>query len=377
MEVTENNVTKTYIAKYNQYFYCIEDNTGFILADKMVHSFHLQDSKVVIDELYLNSYKATLNQIARVANYFGNYTALAGIEEYIDDLIPPYMARIHNSNKYFTTNKDYLSFIPNIDTSDVIGYSIELTSDSSMTIELYESTSISLSNQQWNDYENASMNRGNVKSTVRITSIGTVENDTLDSFLTSTNSLISVEKMLEKFENLPTSYTIQMDEEDYAIIGDRYYLDVQTNQFYALIQGKVNRYQFNPDFDYTQGESPYTLLEEGIKVDGIQATSLEEVVGSLNCLSTLLSSDLTNTTDDSLSVVYYTLNNEKIAPLMKHLNIEDSETIKITLSSDGSIRIIDWASAYSINAKYSIIESVDEMTDIMISNIIRMENGEF
>ena len=73
------------------------------------------------------------------------------------------------------------------------------------------------------------------------------------------------------------------------------------------------------------------------------------------------------------------MNQEKITLLLKHLNInsENVKNIKITLSGDGSIRIIDWSSTYSINAKYSIIESVDEMTDIMISNIIKMESGEF
>ena len=379
MKVTENNITKTYIAKYNQYFYCIEDNIGYIIADKMVHTFHLNDSKIVIDELYLNQYGATLNQIARIASYFGNYSALAGIEEYIDDLVPPYMARIHNSNKYFTTNIDYLSFIPNIDTTNIIGYSIELIDDSSMTIETYKSTSLSLSNKDFNTYENASMNRGEVQSTIQITSISQVKNDTLDSFMSSTDHLISIEEMLEKFENLPTSYTIQIDHEDYAIVGNHYYLNVKTNEFYAFINGKVNRYQFNPDFDYTQGETPYTLLEEGVKIDGIQATSLEEVVGSLNCLTSLTSTDLSNNVDESISNVYYTLNQEKITLLLKHLNInsENVKNIKITLSGDGSIRIIDWSSTYSINAKYSIIESVDEMTDIMISNIIKMESGEF
>ena len=282
MEVTSNGETLTYIAKYNNYFYCLENKAGYIMIDKFAHSFHVEDNNIIIDDICSNKYGAHFNQLSRVQPYFGSFENLAGIEDY-ETLSGSYMTRINNSNKYFTTNIGYLNFIPNVNLDVLNGFSCELLNNG-LEISLYKSTSLNLSLEGANSYELAAMNKGNVNAVVRITNLNEASNESLENFINSNEAIYSKEQMLNKLNKLTSPYVIKNGEDNIALVSDKYYLDMKTNYFYALIKGKVNKYEYIPNFFAIGKKSPYELIEAGVKVNGIEATSIEQITGSLSGL---------------------------------------------------------------------------------------------
>lgn len=381
MEVTSNNKTLTYIAKYNKYFYCLETKTGYVMIDNFVHSFHVKNDKIVIDNLYSNEYGAHANQIARVQKYFGNFESLAGIEDW-EELSGSYMTRLSNSNKYFTTNVDYLNFVPNINTDNLCGFSLELLENNNFELELYNSTSLNMKIDNANSYELASLNKGSVNTTVKITNLKNATDDLLEAFINSNDAVFTKDEILNKLKDFPQTYVIKNDDGDIALVSDRYYLDLETNQFYAVIEGKVNKYQFNPNF-IADGTDPYKLLEAGIKVNGVEATSIAQITGTLNGLKSLTENDITLPIDEDTNLntkrYYYELNSEKTGDIVKILDIDSDSlgSLCVSYNSKGEIVIVNYESDYYIESYYTLSTEYDEMTDIMLNNIISMLNNEF
>lgn len=380
MEVTSNGETLTYIAKYNNYFYCLENKAGYIMIDKFAHSFHVEDNNTIIDDICSNKYAAHFNQLSRVQPYFGSFENLAGIEDY-ETLSGSYMTRINNSNKYFTTNIDYLNFIPNVNLDVLNGFSCELLNNG-LEISLYKSTSLNLSLEGANSYELASMNKGNVNAVVRITNLNNASNELLENFINSNEAIYSKEQMLNKLNKLTTPYVIKNGEDNIALVSDKYYLDMKTNYFYALIKGKVNKYEYIPNFFAIGKNSPYELIEAGVKVNGIEATSIEQITGSLSGLKNLTSADINLDLDEETNLnskrYYYHVNDDKVSEMIKMLNIdqEDLGSLYVSVNSNGEIVIANFASDYYIGGYYVLSNDYDEMTDVMLTNIILMENGE-
>ena len=381
MEVTSNGETLTYIAKYNNYFYCLENKTGYIMIDKFAHSFHVEDNQIIIDDICSNEYGAHFNQLSRVQPYFGSFEDLAGIEDY-ETLSRSYMTRINNSNKYFTTNIDYLDFIPNVNLDVLNGFSCELLNNG-LEIDLYKSTSLNLSLEGSNSYELASMNKGNVNAVVRITNLNEASNESLDTFINSNEAIYSKEQMLNKLNNLTGPYMIKDGKDDIALVSDKYYLDMKTNYFYALIKGKVNKYEYIPNFFAIGKNSPYELIEAGVKVNGEEVTSIEQITGSLSGLKNLTSEDINLDLDEDTNLnskrYYYHVNDDKVSEMIKILNIdeEDFGSLYVSVNGNDEIVIANFVSDYYIGGYYVLSNDYDEMIDIMLTNIIAMENGEF
>ena len=380
MEVTSNGETLTYIAKYNNYFYCLENKTGYIMIDKFAHSFHVEDNQIIIDDICSNEYGAHFNQLSRVQPYFGSFENLAGIEDY-ETLSGSYMTRINNSNKYFTTNIDYLDFIPNVNLDVLNGFSCELLNNG-LEIDLYKSTSLNLSLEGSNSYELASMNKGNVNAVVRITNLNEASNESLDTFINSNEAIYSKEQMLNKLNNLTGPYMIKDGKDDIALVSDKYYLDIKTNYFYALINGKVNKYEYIPNFFAIGKNSPYELIEAGVKVNGEEATSIEQITGSLSRLKNLTSEDINLDLDEDTNLntkrYYYHVNDDKVSEMIKILNVgeDDLGSLYVSINSNGDIVIANFVSDYYIGGYYVLSNDYDEMTDVMLNNIIATENGE-
>lgn len=380
MEVTSNGETLTYIAKYNNYFYCLENKAGYIMIDKFAHSFHVEDNNIIIDDICSNKYGAHFNQLSRVQPYFGSFENLAGIEDY-ETLSGSYMTRINNSNKYFTTNIDYLNFIPNVNLDVLNGFSCELLNNG-LEINLYKSTSLNLSLEGANSYELASMNKGYVNAVVRITNLNDASNELLENFINSNEAIYSKEQMLNKLNKLATPYVIKNGEDNIALVSDKYYLDMKTNNFYALIKGKVNKYEYIPNFFAIGKNSPYELIEAGVKVNGKEATSIEQITGSLSGLKNLTSVDINLDLDEETNLnskrYYYHVNDDKVSEMIKMLNIdqEDLGSLYVSVNSNGEIVIANFVSDYYIGGYYVLSNNYDETTDIMLTNIILMENGE-
>lgn len=380
MEVTSNGETLTYIAKYNNYFYCLENKTGYIMIDKFAHSFHVEDNQIIIDDICSNEYGAHFNQLSRVQPYFGSFEDLAGIEDY-ETLSRSYMTRINNSNKYFTTNIDYLDFIPNVNLDVLNGFSCELLNNG-LEIDLYKSTSLNLSLEGSNSYELASMNKGNVNAVVRITNLNEASNESLDTFINSNEAIYSKEQMLNKLNNLTGPYMIKDGKDDIALVSDKYYLDMKTNYFYALIKGKVNKYEYIPNFFAIGKNSPYELIEAGVKVNGEEVTSIEQITGSLSGLKNLTSEDINLDLDEDTNLnskrYYYHVNDDKVSEMIKILNIDEDDlgSLYVSINSNGDIVIANFVSDYYIGGYYVLSNDYDEMTDVMLTNIIAMENGE-
>lgn len=380
MEVITNGETLTYIAKYNNYFYCLENKTGYIMIDKFAHSFHVENNQIIIDDICSNKYGAHFNQLSRVQPYFGSFESLAGIEDY-ETLSGSYMTRINNSNKYFTTNINYLKFIPNVNLDVLKGFSCELL-DNGIEIDLYKSTTLNLTLEGYNSYELASINKGNVNAVVRITNLNEASNDSLDNFINSNEAIYSKEQIINKLNNLTGPYMIKDGEDDIALVSDKYYLDIETNNFYALIKGKVNKYQYNPNFA-TEGKKPYELIEAGVKVNGVDATSIEQITGSLSGLKNLINDDINLDLDEDTNLntkrYYYHVNDDKVSEMIKILNIDEDDlgSLYVSINSNGDIAIANFVSDYYIGGYYVLSNDYDEMTDVMLTNIIAMENGEF
>ena len=380
MEVTSNGETLTYIAKYNNYFYCLENKAGYIMIDKFAHSFHVEDNNIIIDEICSNKYGAHFNQLSRVQPYFGSFEKLAGIEDY-ETLSGSYMTRINNSNKYFTTNINYLDFIPNVNLDVLNGFSCELLNNG-LEINLYKSTSLNLSLDGANSYELASINKGNVNAVVRITNLNDASNELLENFINSNDAIYSKEQMLNKLNKLTSPYVIKDGEDNIALVSDKYYLDMKTNNFYALIKGKVNKYEYIPNFFAIGKNSPYELIEAGVKVNGKEATSIEQITGSLSGLKNLTSTDINLDLDEETNLnskrYYYHVNDDKVSEMIKMLNInqDDLGSLYVSVNSNDEIVIANFASDYYIGGYYVLSNNYDETTDIMLTNIILMENGE-
>ena len=380
MKVTSNGETLTYIAKYNNYFYCLENKTGYIMIDKFAHSFHVEDNQIIIDDICSNEYGAHFNQLSRVQPYFGSFEDLAGIEDY-ETLSGSYMTRINNSNKYFTTNIDYLDFIPNVNLDVLNGFSCELLNNG-LEIDLYKSTSLNLSLEGSNSYELAAMNKGNVNAVVRITNLNEASNESLDTFINSNEAIYSKEQMLNKLNNLTGPYMIKDGKDDIALVSDKYYLDMKTNYFYALINGKVNKYEYIPNFFAIGKNSPYELIEAGVKVNGEEVTSIEQITGSLSGLKNLTSEDINLDLDEDTNLnskrYYYHVNDDKVSEMIKILNIDEDDlgSLYVSINSNGDIIIANFVSDYYIGGYYVLSNDYDKMTDVMLTNIIAMENGE-
>lgn len=381
MEVTSGNKTLTYIAKYNSYFYSLDTQSGYIMIDNFVHSFHVENNNIIIDNIASNEYGAHFNQIARVQKYFGNFDSLAGIEDY-ETLSGSYMTRIHNSNKYFTNNLDYLNFIPNLNSENLTGYALELLTNNELKISLYNKTSINMTLDGSNKYELASLNKGEVSSVIKISNLNNASDSSLETFKNANEAIISKEQMLSKLSALPTTYMIKDGTDDIALIGESYYYNPEDSTFYALVKNKVNKYQFYPNFIAEGRENPYELIEAGVKVNNVEATSIEQVTGSLNVLKTLTSDDINlpvdEDTNENTKRYYYSINENKIDEIIKILNIdsEDVGTLSVSYNGNGEIVLANFYSDYSISSYITLSSTYDEMTDIMLSNIIFMLNLE-
>ena len=64
--------------------------------------------------------------------------------------------------------------------------------------------------------------------------------------------------------------------------------------------------------------------------------------------------------------------------MIKMLNIgaDDLGSLYVSVNSNGEIVIANFVSDYYIGGYYVLSNDYDEMTDVMLSNIIAMENGE-
>ena len=64
--------------------------------------------------------------------------------------------------------------------------------------------------------------------------------------------------------------------------------------------------------------------------------------------------------------------------MIKMLNIdqEDLGSLYVSVNSNDEIVIANFVSDYYIGGYYVLSNDYDEMTDVMLSNIIAMENGE-
>lgn len=100
-----------------------------------------------------------------------------------------------------------------------------------LEISLYKSTSLNLSLEGANSYELAAMNKGNVNAVVRITNLNEASNESLENFINSNEAIYSKEQMLNKLNKLTSPYVIKNGEDNIALVSDKYYLDMKTNNF--------------------------------------------------------------------------------------------------------------------------------------------------
>ena len=65
--------------------------------------------------------------------------------------------------------------------------------------------------------------------------------------------------------------------------------------------------------------------------------------------------------------------------MIKILNIDEDDlgSLYVSINSNGDIAIANFVSDYYIGGYYVLSNDYDEMTDVMLTNIIAMENGEF
>ena len=121
----------------------------------------------------------------------------------------------------------------------------------------------------------------------------------------------------------------------------------------------------------------------GIKVNGVEATSIAQITGTLNGLKSLTENDITLPIDEDTNLntkrYYYELNSEKTGDIVKILDIDSDSlgSLCVSYNSKGEIVIVNYESDYYIESYYTLSTEYDEMTDIMLNNIISMLNNEF
>ena len=75
---------------------------------------------------------------------------------------------------------------------------------------------------------------------------------------------------------------------------------------------------------------------------------------------------------------YYHVNDDKVSEMIKILNVgeDDLGSLYVSINSNGDIVIANFVSDYYIGGYYVLSNDYDEMTDVMLNNIIATENGE-
>ena len=61
---------------------------------------------------------------------------------------------------------------------------------------------------------------------------------------------------------------------------------------------------------------------------------------------------------------------------MLNIDQEDLGSLYVSVNSNGEVVIANFVSDYYIGGYYVLSNDYDEMTDVMLTNIILMENGE-
>ena len=100
-------------------------------------------------------------------------------------------------------------------------------------------------------------------------------------------------------------------------------------------------------------------------------------------MKALTENDITLPIDEDTNLntkrYYYELNSEKTGDIVKILDIDSDSlgSLCVSYNSKGEIVIVNYESDYYIESYYTLSTEYDEMTDIMLNNIISMLNNEF